>query len=116
MVINPTRFTLDRLTSFEYAELISTRIRDISKGSTVNVDFDELVIPIEEYDSKLSKENKEIILEGDKFHIVEDSTYGIAIIELNKGRSPYLLVRPIKEKDGTIYAEIVNPNDCIRQI
>lgn len=116
MVIIPNRITIDKLTMFEYAELITTRIRDIGRGSAVFIDPEELVIPVDEYDSKLSKENKEIVLDNDKFHIVEDSTYGIAKIELNKGRSPYLLVRVIKERDDIVYAEIVNPNNCIKPI
>ena len=113
-VIVPNRISTDRLSSFEYAEIIGTRIRDIGSGSSVFIEHEDLVMPIDEYDQKLSKENKEIISDGDKFYIVEDTTYGISKIELNKGKCPYLLVRVLKERDNVIYAELVDPNKCIR--
>ena len=116
MVITPNRITLDRLTLFEYAEIISNRIRDVGNGGAVHIDQSDLVIPVEEYDKKLSKEGKDIILENGQFYIVEDSTYAIVKIELNKGKCPYLIVRVIKETGDTILAELVNPNDCIKPI
>jgi len=116
MVIVPERITLDRLTLFEYAEIVSNRIRDVGNGGTLYIDQQDLVVSVDEYDKKLSKEGKEIVLENNQFHIIEDSTYALVKIEINKGKTPYLIVRVIKETDDTVLAELVNPNNCMRPI
>ena len=116
MVIVPERITLDRLTLFEYAEIVSNRIRDVGNGGTLYIDQQDLVVSVDEYDKKLSKEGKEIVLENNQFHIIEDSTYALVKMEINKGKTPYLIVRVIKETDDTVLAELVNPNNCMRPI
>jgi len=110
------RTTLDRITNFEYAELIAKRINDIGGGSEVRVNLDDLTIPIDEYDKKVSKTGKEIFNVDDKFFIVEDDTNHIARIELNKGKCPLLLLRKIKETDTDVYAELVDPNFMIKPL
>lgn len=114
--ISDTNITLDKITYYEYAEIISNRIRDIGKGSEVRLDISELTIPIDEYDGKVSKKGKEIFEDGNKFYIVEDSTYHIAKIELNKDKCPYLILRVLKETDTDVYAELINPNGMIKPI
>lgn len=111
VIIKDYNFTLNRSTKFEYAELISCRIRDIGKTGQIYIPEEKRKISVNEYDPKANSEGKHIVKHGDEWFVVEDDTCKLAKQELNAGECPYLILRPVKVTDDTMYAFIVNPND-----
>lgn len=116
IVITDVRITQPRLSKFEYAEIISGRIRDIGKTGKLYITDEEMHIPVEEYDKKKNSEGKNVIKHNDKWYILEDDTTSLAKMELNAKKCPYLILRRIKQVGDTIYAEIVNPNELIHTL
>jgi hypothetical protein len=116
LIIQEVPITLPRITHYEYARLISERVDIIGRTGNLFISMDDLRIPVEDYDKKIGSDGKDVEEINGKYYIVEDSTDQLAKIEFNHGKCPLLVVRVIKETDTEIYAEVINPNDCIHPL
>lgn len=113
--------TLPRITNFEVAAIVVARIKDVTNGMPLFIEFGETLVPAD----KFKKDNpliefddlKESMIRKDgKWMIAEDNTYKLALLELNNNKCPYLIMRVIRETDTTVYAVIVNPNEKVKSI
>jgi DNA-directed RNA polymerase subunit K/omega len=122
MVIIPAedRITLDVLSEFEIATIVSHRISQIGKGDMPYLNAQDYLVDTEGFtqDKKLSIAKEELISKDGKTFIKLSRTADIAKAELNTGKCPYLVVRTIvkNEKNKKIYAEIINPNELEKSI
>jgi hypothetical protein len=117
LVIIDVPISVPKITTYEYASLISQRIKDVGEGSQpINISIEKMYTKVSEYDKESGDLIKDTVLIDGEHYVLEDRTVELVKKELNAGKCPLLILRELKRSEDTIYAEVFNPNDCISAI
>lgn len=112
--------TLDYLSTYEIAHLISANIKQINQDNKIYLEPDEILIDVKDIEPEIKKNisNVDIINYNGQTYIKLTNTTDIAKAQLNKNKCPFLIVRERSRdlQNMIIYAEIKNPNTMIKPI
>lgn len=112
IVVVNDHVSIDLLSKFEIAEIISKRVDNVTKGGKINLSIEEMLIPVDE---RRDLSGEVVIYNGKKYMKITNTT-DLVKKELNLNKCPYLIERKLYEDDANIYVEYRDPNKMIKPI
>jgi hypothetical protein len=114
------RLTLDSLTSFEIASILSHRISQIGKDMIVYLPDEYRYVNTDTLEPNIKKKipQSDVIKNGNGTFVKLSSTADIVAGEINTNNIPYSIYRQISidHKEKIIYAEMIDPNTLSKPV
>ncbi len=113
--------TPPKISSFEVAAIVVSRIKDATNGMPLFIEYKDTLVTAEEFKEKnplieFNDFKDNMVRKDGKWMVSEDDTYKLTLKELNNNKCPYYIVRVVRETSDSVYVVLVNPNEKIKSV